>query len=85
MGGSKRFGLQMCDNCGRDFTASKGDWSCDHCGALVRVNGEAPPIVTTVKLPIFVQAIVDAIETEADEAEGNDAAGFGLGGTRMKR
>ena len=34
--GSKQFGVQPCDNCGRDFEAKKnkpgGNWICEHCG-----------------------------------------------------
>lgn len=38
--GSKRLGMQMCDYCGRDFEARKGEWDCDYCGYDNRVGVE---------------------------------------------
>ena len=33
MKGSKRFGQQSCDHCGREFTVrSSSGWECPHCG-----------------------------------------------------
>lgn len=33
MKGSKRFGHQSCDNCGREFVVRSSDeWDCPHCG-----------------------------------------------------
>lgn len=38
MKGSKRFGPQMCDSCGREYVAGYGRedeesrWECPHCG-----------------------------------------------------
>ena len=32
MKGSKRFGRQSCDCCGREFTAMEKKWNCPHCG-----------------------------------------------------
>jgi rubredoxin len=38
--GSKRYGWQSCDNCGRDFEVVAGDWECPYCGFDNRVAGE---------------------------------------------
>lgn len=38
--GSKRFGRQACDACGRDFEVANSDWDCPHCGFDNRVGKE---------------------------------------------
>lgn len=33
MKGSKRFGIQGCDSCGRDFNVTEAScWECPNCG-----------------------------------------------------
>ena len=40
--GSKRKGVQACDNCGRDFDAGGSTgWDCPYCGADNRAGVEA--------------------------------------------